>query len=653
MKKILLSCLFLISMAMHAQIHLGTGSTSVGPAPISNYYGYSYVQQIFTKQEINADSSGNITGLKFYMNPSASLANSSNWTVYLGYTTNTSFGAEENWFPLAQLTQVFAGTAVNNNGVVSINFAAPFFYNNLDNLVVAAKESDPNYDGGSEAFYVYDSSPNSSLYFRSDFINPDPMSSLTGTLTDQKSLITFEGLTAQATPPCPTITYPANNAIFVSIHPNITWVAVPGATQYRISVGTTPGGTEVVNQQLTSNTDYTPSVNLVSNTLYYVKLSSLNGTGESVGCTDTQFTTSPPQPTNDECSTAIELTVNPDLNGANMTFGYNLGATDSGLMPYPCDGLPNNDVWFKFTATATTQRISLHDVQSIGEYYSTDIDFQVLGGSCGSLSSIVCSDFTSSLVSGLTVGETYYIRVYSFWGSGNAQRFNICLGTLPPAPANDDCLGALAVSSFPYNFTQSDARGSTNNNGFISVCSDDDMNDGTWFTFIGNGGNMEISVSMPNGSDFDPQLGVYSGNCNDLTCEGTVDDGEDGDSEIISLATVLGKTYYVNVGHYSGYTDELEGAFTINITTNVLGTAETVVKKEGVKAYPNPFTDILNISDISNVKSISVTDISGRLIKTIDKPSSTLHLGELKQGMYLMTLHKKDGSNETLKVIKK
>ncbi|MCD1118056.1 T9SS type A sorting domain-containing protein [Chryseobacterium turcicum] len=84
-----------------------------------------------------------------------------------------------------------------------------------------------------------------------------------------------------------------------------------------------------------------------------------------------------------------------------------------------------------------------------------------------------------------------------------------------------------------------------------------------------------------------------------------------------------------------------------------LSTTETTIKKNNVKAYPNPFADVLNISDVSNVKSISVLDIAGRTVKTFDKPESTLHLRGLNAGMYLVVLNMKDGSKQTIKTIKK
>ena len=61
----------------------------------------------------------------------------------------------------------------------------------------------------------------------------------------------------------------------------------------------------------------------------------------------------------------------------------------------------------------------------------------------------------------------------------------------------------------------------------------------------------------------------------------------------------------------------------------------------------------MNISDVSNVKSISVVDISGKLVKSFDKAESVLHLEGLNSGMYLVILNMKDGSKQTIKAIKK
>lgn len=656
MTKFLLSCLFFLSVMLNAQITLGSGSTDVGVAPISTYFGYSYTQQIFTKQEINANAAGNITGLKFYIDPSMSIANSSQWVVYLGQTTKTDFTSDSDWIPLSQLTQVFSGTVTNTNGVIEVTFATPYPYNNVDNLVVAAEENSPSYDDNNfaEAMYVYSGAANSTITYRDDSTDPDPASPPDGVRRDYKSVTTFEGLTMSATAACPLVTYPLNNSSFVPLSPDITWNNSAGATSYKVSIGTTSGGTDVVNQVSVTTNSFTPAAPFAPNTVLYLNVIAVNSAGESAGCSEVMFTTAPPPPVNDECATAITLTVNPDMNCGTVTAGYTVGATDSGTIPDPCYGDPDDDVWFKFVATATTHKISLLNIQSVGST-TGDIDtyFQVFSGGCGALSSIYCSDPESGTVSGLTPGETYLVRVYSYYGTGSNQSFDVCVGTFPPPPANDDCSGAIAATSFPYTYVQNDGAGATNNAGMIDVCSSAPMNDGTWFTFVGDGDTFNITVTMPAGSDFDPRIGVYSGTCSALSCEDSVDNGGMGGAETISIPTVSGNTYYVNVGYYSGYDDQPEGAFTIDINKGTLGTSDVKSEKKNIKVYPNPFSDVVNISDAANVKSVSVSDVSGRLIRVIDNPGSSIHLGELRQGMYLLTLIMKDGSKQTIKTIKK
>ena len=52
------------------------------------------------------------------------------------------------------------------------------------------------------------------------------------------------------------------------------------------------------------------------------------------------------------------------------------------------------------------------------------------------------------------------------------------------------------------------------------------------------------------------------------------------------------------------------------------------------------------------MKSISVSDVSGRQIKSM-KVSTELYLSELKTGLYIVTLQMEDGTVRTVKAIKK
>src|SRR5690606_36787387 len=104
MKKILFSCLlFLIATVTNAQIYLGSGTTQTGIAPIDVNYAYSSTQQIFTKTETGATSTGNITSVKFFLPTAADMSNSVAWIVYVGHTTLSIFSGSTAWIPVASL----------------------------------------------------------------------------------------------------------------------------------------------------------------------------------------------------------------------------------------------------------------------------------------------------------------------------------------------------------------------------------------------------------------------------------------------------------------------------------------------------------------------------------------------------------------------
>ncbi|MBB6331265.1 hypothetical protein HNP24_002215 [Chryseobacterium sediminis] len=433
MKKTLLLILFFVVAGLNAQININIGAANVGTAPVSSFFSYSYVQQIYPKQEINANAAGNITGLTFYVDPSSTITESSNWTVYLGHTSKTSFSSGTDWIPAVQLTQVFTGTVTKNNNKVQVVFTTPFAYNNVDNLIVAAKENAPNIDINNfdEAFRVYTHIPNSTLYYKGDRSVVDISTPPGGIRADYKSAVTISGLTSNAGPACPFMMYPANNAQNVSLSPNITWFPVSGADSYKVSIGTSPGSANVVNQQIVSGNAFSPSVALATATTYYLKVTAVSANVESSGCSEFMFK------------------------------------------------------------------------------------------------------------------------------------------TVPAIPANDACSGALLASVFPYSYTQDDAVSTTNNSGNISVCTsngDTGMNDGTWFKLVGDGSQYTIKVTMPSGSSFDPQIGVYSGNCSNLSCTDTVDNGGGGAAETLTITTVSGTDYFINVGAYDDTTDAPENTFTITVT---------------------------------------------------------------------------------------
>lgn len=147
-----------------------------------------------------------------------------------------------------------------------------------------------------------------------------------------------------------------------------------------------------------------------------------NNEGGSFGiCVST-----PPAPSNDNCSGATTLNVNPTINCTFSTDATTAGATQSLT---GCTGTADDDVWFRFVAKDDSHIVTVTP-STLGNAV-----FQVYSGTCAALTSLGCVNNTTAstpettTLTGLTVGATYFVRVYSF-SSGSAQgTFNICITT--------------------------------------------------------------------------------------------------------------------------------------------------------------------------------------------------------------------------------
>ena len=355
-------------------------------------------------------------------------------------------------------------------------------------------------------------------------------------------------------------------------------------------------------------------------------------------------------PLNDECANATSLTVNQNYLCGNVTSGTVFDATPSGG-PNVCPGSAtkaNEDVWFKFVATATSHRIQLLNI--VGN--QTDLYHSVfdggVSGNCGSMTAIFCSDPETSNLSGLTIGNTYLIRVFTNSAvTGADTTFDICVGSAATAPANDTCANAEAISTLPFN-AMYDATGATNNTGFITASGCIDMNDGVWYTIVGNGGNYTVTVS-PN--SWNAGIAVYTGSCGSFTC---VKDSNIGGNNIVEAATftsVNGTTYYINIGHPSGTIDGPEGIFDLSITSTVLSIEDIIAK--GFSYYPNPVKDILKMNANEPINRISIYSILGREIKTIKQSNinAEIDFSGFPSGTYFVRAVV-GGSSGAFKIIK-
>lgn len=145
------------------------------------------------------------------------------------------------------------------------------------------------------------------------------------------------------------------------------------------------------------------------------------------------FSLGPPPlpPSNDDPCGATALTVDPDMACTAGTPSTLANATQSPVPGSPCAGNPDDDVWFKFTATGPTHYVFLNNV--VGNV--TDLVLGVYSGSCGSLTNIRCIHALNFSVTDLIPGTPYWVRVFSYpynWGA--TTTFDVCVTTPPPSP---------------------------------------------------------------------------------------------------------------------------------------------------------------------------------------------------------------------------
>lgn len=82
-----------------------------------------------------------------------------------------------------------------------------------------------------------------------------------------------------------------------------------------------------------------------------------------------------------------------------------------------------------------------------------------------------------------------------------------------------------------------------------------------------------------------------------------------------------------------------------------LSTAEAGVKSN-LKVYPNPATDIVNISASKKVESVNIIDMSGKRVQSA-KGATQINVSSLAKGTYILQVNYGGGAVESTKLIKK
>ncbi|WP_298513753.1 GEVED domain-containing protein [uncultured Kordia sp.] len=337
---------------------------------------------------------------------------------------------------------------------------------------------------------------------------------------------------------------------------------------------------------------------------YYVRVYSRGSNTSQQGTFDICVTTPPQPPLNDDCSNATALTVSGTTCTTSVSGTTEL-ATQS-IAAISCNaatGDANDDVWYSFTATAANHDITV----TSGTLTNAVIDLR--SGACTG-TNIDCADATTGTnnevlnATGLSIGTTYYVRVYSFGSTGNEGTFDICVTTPIVPPANDDCTNATLLGVSPSNTCVTSVSGTTVDatqsiaaiscNGFTGNADDD-----VWYSFIATATSHDITVTP--GTLSDAVLDLRSGACNgtNITC---ADNTTGSNAEVINATGLsIGTTYYVRVYSYGGTGN---GTFDICVTTPVIipGPCQPTTDTPGTM-YIDEVAFLGTLEDVTNAGS--------------------------------------------------
>mmetsp|Transcript_11462 Transcript_11462/g.27397 ORF Transcript_11462/g.27397 Transcript_11462/m.27397 type:complete len:1373 (-) Transcript_11462:161-4279(-) len=212
-------------------------------------------------------------------------------------------------------------------------------------------------------------------------------------------------------------------------------------------------------------------------------------------------------PSNDECENAelIDWAVDPYMYGSTVGASVD-DATCDGITP---DG---NGVWYTLVGNGEKYVLST----CWGTAFDTRIS--VFGGSCRSLSCIGANDDFCGRQSRVSfqsnIGETYLVLVHGYQASAGDFYLNIAVGD---DLYNDFCPDATQIElnqpmAGDNKLARFDFAGE-------EICGDGVQITGptVWYTVTGTGGELMANVCNP---DFDSQVSVFSGSCDDMTCVG-------------------------------------------------------------------------------------------------------------------------------------
>ncbi|MGI9527319.1 MAG: T9SS type A sorting domain-containing protein [Weeksellaceae bacterium] len=362
----LLFSFLMLGMFLQAQVTIGDGTISQS-IPLYSTANFSYSQSIYPKNSIG--NSGEITGIEYMMSSgTTSLKGMENIEIYMKNVEIDTF-TNQGDLVLEDLTLVHSGAiTLSSDNKIIINFEKPFTYDNNYNLLIAVKDLDSGYGSYSTSFLSTAAATYSS-YKLYDITGKTPIDPSMNDYSKQGVRflpnITLNGIEAPSgdkAPNCTKVVTPENGGTNVNFLPVIYYEKVSNADKYFVSLGTTPGGTDIYDMEDNGNyTDFYVNNELTPETEYFVTVYPSNAAGTNTTCESSSFTTGSAV-SNDDCANAIEVNELPYKKIADGEYSSALNGNvicENKLSP---EGYPfevSDGVWYAIKGDGSTISVAV------------------------------------------------------------------------------------------------------------------------------------------------------------------------------------------------------------------------------------------------------------------------------------------------------
>ncbi|MBX7202336.1 MAG: T9SS type A sorting domain-containing protein [Bacteroidia bacterium] len=292
-----------------------------------------------------------------------------------------------------------------------------------------------------------------------------------------------------------------------------------------------------VNSNASGNSEFLLRNNFQIGQVYYIRVfnAGSNISSANFGICVRSYTV----PGNNTCNGATLLTPGQTCVTTPVSLS---GATFDGNLP-ACTDAASQDVWFRFVADNPVMNITMSGANSLNH------GFELYQDSCSGALKTCVNDNPSGigesyLSNNMSVGKTYFIRIFNAASALNFNSFTICVRSYS-VPANDVCNNAIILQPGASCIGTPAQFGAASIDSILPACGQATTQN-IWYKFTANQQMMSITLSGITGLNHGFQL--YSGTCQNLQLIECVNSTASGAPETaLRNNFVIGQEYYVQV----------------------------------------------------------------------------------------------------------